>query len=91
MPRRFDAGRYHSLYVSAANVPSALRLTAQTDDGAVMAVEHDRLPIAAVQFHPESILTLEGNAGRRLIRNVVGQLRGVGEMDVPFLAQSDAV
>jgi anthranilate synthase len=41
-----------------------------------MALEHESLPIAAVQFHPESIMTLDGDIGRMLIRNVVAQLAG---------------
>lgn len=67
--REFTAGRYHSL--AAANVPSCLRVTAHTHDGAVMAVEHKTLPVIAVQFHPESILSLADSAGNRLIANVI--------------------
>ncbi len=88
---RFDAGRYHSLYAAVGAVPSELLVTARTDDGAVMAVEHVRLAVAAVQFHPESILTLEGDAGRLLIRNVVARLGGDNATDEPFTAASDAV
>ncbi len=62
-------GRYHSLV--AAEVPACLRVTARTADGSVMAIEHQHLPIAAVQFHPESILGLQGDAGRVLLRNVL--------------------
>lgn len=71
-PERFTAGRYHSLH--AASVPRDLLVTARSEDGVVMAVEHERLPVAAVQFHPESILTLEGRLGHRLVRNVVSSL-----------------
>ena len=67
--RQITAGRYHSLY--ASSVPSCLQVTAASADGIPMAVEHEALPIMAVQFHPESILTLEGNAGLRLVGNVV--------------------
>jgi anthranilate synthase len=49
-------------------------VTAETDDGTIMGVEHVSAPLAAVQFHPESILTLEGNLGNRLIHNVVSRL-----------------
>jgi len=66
---QLEAGRYHSLY--AGRVPSCLRVTATSADGIPMAIEHDLLPLMAVQFHPESILTLEGNAGLKLIGNVV--------------------
>jgi anthranilate synthase len=70
------AGRYHSLYARRESLPAVLHETAVSDDGIVMAVEHASLPIAAVQFHPESILTLTGDAGRRLIHNAVAQLAG---------------
>lgn len=66
---RFSAGRYHSLV--AAQVPDCLLVTATTDDGSVMAVEHESLMISAVQFHPESIMSLDKRSGHRLIRNVV--------------------
>ena len=49
-------------------------MTAESDDGVVMAVEHDTLPVAGVQFHPESILTLQEDLGLRLIHNVVETL-----------------
>ena len=70
-PQTFAAGRYHSLFAIADRVPPELRVTAQTSDGVVMAVEHKRLPVWAVQFHPESIMTLEDGLGHRLIRNVM--------------------
>ncbi len=76
---------------SSTMVPAALRVTARTDDRAVMAVEHVRLAVAAARFHPESILTLEGDAGRLLIRNVVARLGADGATDEPFTAASDAV
>lgn len=69
VPERFTAGRYHSLH--ALRLPGCLRATAQTEDGVVMAVEHATLPWSAVQFHPESILSLEHECGRRLVANVV--------------------
>jgi anthranilate synthase len=49
-------------------------VTASSDDGVVMGVEHLTLPVWAVQFHPESILTLEGRLGHRLVRNVVSAI-----------------
>jgi anthranilate synthase len=52
-------------------MPDCLQVTAQTDDGKVMAVEHTELPIRAVQFHPESIMTLGDQAGYKLIENAV--------------------
>jgi anthranilate synthase len=65
----FTAGRYHSLVV--ASMPDCLKVTAQTEDGKVMAVEHTELPIKAVQFHPESIMTLGDQVGYKLVENVV--------------------
>jgi anthranilate synthase len=73
LPASFVAGRYHSLFADKATFPSVLGVTATTADGTIMAIEHESLPIAAVQFHPESILTLEGRAGHRLIENVIGR------------------
>ena len=57
----FEAGRYHSLTAEAANLPAELTQTAQTERGEIMAVRHVSLPLEGVQFHPESILTPEGN------------------------------
>jgi len=74
IPRTFHAGRYHSLYAVRETLPAELRVTAVADDGVIMALEHDRLPIAAVQFHPESILTLKEEVGSRIVRNVMQHL-----------------
>ncbi len=74
LPTEFIAGRYHSLFALRDAFPAALRVTAETEDGCVMAIEHPDLPMAAVQFHPESILTLADDIGMRLIRNVVATL-----------------
>ena len=57
LPSPFEAGRYHSLVVDRATLPDDLVVTAETQDGLVMAVEHRTLPRYGVQFHPESILT----------------------------------
>ncbi|MEC8512574.1 MAG: aminodeoxychorismate/anthranilate synthase component II [Planctomycetota bacterium] len=57
MPSPLTCGRYHSLRARADALPRSLRLTAWTEDGAVMAVEHRSMPRFGVQFHPESILT----------------------------------
>ncbi len=65
-PERFPVARYHSLAADAATVPDELTVTAVTDDGEVMAVQHKEYPIFGVQFHPESILTPDG---RRILRN----------------------
>ena len=70
----FNAGRYHSL--AAERVPDCLRVTARTADGCVMAIEHQSLPVYAVQFHPESIMSLEGSMGHRLIHNFLSAIAG---------------
>ncbi len=74
LPRQIVAGRYHSLFALREYLPPVLRVTAETADGVVMAIEHTSLPMAAVQFHPESILTLADDVGMRLITNVVTTL-----------------
>jgi anthranilate synthase len=71
LPREFSAGRYHSLYAVRESLPPVLRVTAESDDGVIMAIEHRSLPLAAVQFHPESILSAKDDIGLQLIRNVV--------------------
>jgi len=65
----FVATRYHSLIVLAETVPDDLEITARSDDGQVMGLRHRRFPIEGVQFHPESILTVEG---KRLLANFLG-------------------
>ncbi len=71
LPEEFQVGRYHSLYARRATLPACLEVTAETEDGVIMGVRHRELPMEAVQFHPESMLTLEGNCGLRLMENVV--------------------
>lgn len=64
----FVATRYHSLVVERSTVPACLAITAETSDGVVMGLRHRERPVVGVQFHPESILTLEGE---RLLANFV--------------------
>ena len=71
LPKELVVGRYHSLYADRARLPEELRITAETEDGVIMALEHHSEPISAVQFHPESIMSLGGNAGMVMIENVV--------------------
>ncbi len=71
LPEEFRVGRYHSLYAIPEQLPRCLEVTAESDDGVIMGVRHRDLPMEAVQFHPESILTLDGNCGLRLMENVV--------------------
>jgi len=61
-----EVGRYHSLAAERDNIPAVLEVTARTDDGEIMGVRHRELPVEGVQFHPESVLTPEGN---RLLDN----------------------
>lgn len=57
----FEAGRYHSLCADQETLPAELTLTAETKRGEIMAVRHKTLPLNGVQFHPESVLTPEGD------------------------------
>jgi anthranilate synthase/aminodeoxychorismate synthase-like glutamine amidotransferase len=60
VPDPTEATRYHSLMVDEDSLPPELAVTARSDDGVVMALRHARLPLEAVQFHPESVLTKDG-------------------------------
>src|SRR3984957_4323001 len=66
LPDPFEATRYHSLVVKRETFPSTLEITAETAEGEIMGLRHREFPIHGVQFHPESILTLEG---KKLLRN----------------------
>jgi anthranilate synthase component II len=67
----FQATRYHSLVVDRSSIPDSLEITAWTEDGLVMGMQHREYPIHGVQFHPESILTVEGKA---LLKNFLEML-----------------
>jgi anthranilate synthase len=71
MPQEFAVGRYHSLFARRETFPACLEVTAETEDGVIMGVRHRELPVEAVQFHPESILTAAGEHGLRLMENAV--------------------
>ncbi|MBU6506954.1 MAG: aminodeoxychorismate/anthranilate synthase component II [Alphaproteobacteria bacterium] len=66
LPNPFDATRYHSLIVERASLPGALAITAETEDGIIMGLQHSERPVHGVQFHPESIAS---QGGHRLLRN----------------------
>jgi anthranilate synthase component 2/para-aminobenzoate synthetase component 2 len=61
LPEPFEVGRYHSLCAEHDTLPKTLEVTAQTDRGEIMGVRHKSLPIEGVQFHPESVLTPDGD------------------------------
>jgi anthranilate synthase len=71
LPAEFLVGRYHSLFARRESLPSCLEVTAETADGVIMGVRHKDLPVEAVQFHPESILTAEDDHGLKLMENAV--------------------
>ena len=60
LPNPFTATRYHSLVIGAASLPASLIVTATSEDGEIMAVQHREHPVHGVQFHPESVLTEHG-------------------------------
>jgi len=62
LPNPFEATRYHSLIVDRASLPDCFEVTAETDDGLIMGLQHKTLPLHGVQFHPESIATQNGHA-----------------------------
>ena len=66
IPNEFEATRYHSLVAIEDSFPSELKVTARTNNGLIMALEHEKFPIYGVQFHPESIIT---EHGMRMVKN----------------------
>jgi anthranilate synthase component 2 len=66
LPQRFVATRYHSLVVERSSLPAVLEVSAWTDDGEIMGLRHRELAVEGVQFHPESVLTVEG---KKLLAN----------------------
>jgi anthranilate synthase component 2 len=74
LPDPFIATRYHSLVVEPASVPDVLEVTARTPDGVIMGLRHRTLAVEGVQFHPESLLTLEGPS---LLSNFLASTRRV--------------
>lgn len=70
VPRPTEATRYHSLMVDEGTLPAELVVTARADDGVVMGLRHTAVPLEAVQFHPESVLTVDG---LRMLENFLGR------------------
>src|SRR6185312_13187098 len=80
LPEEIEVGRYHSLYAVPERLPACLEVTARTtgtgETTVIMGVRHRELPIEAVQFHPESILTAREQTGLKLMRNALKLARG---------------
>jgi anthranilate synthase len=75
LPEHFTIGRYHSLHAERSQLPAVLSVVAETvDDKVIMAIEHNSLPIAAVQFHPESVMTSPGEIGMPIIESALAML-----------------
>ena len=67
----FEATRYHSLVVDRESLPDALEVTAELEDGTIMGLQHNKLPLHGVQFHPESIASQHGHA---LLKNFLDEM-----------------
>jgi anthranilate synthase component 2 len=61
IPQKFTATRYHSLIIESESLSDELQVSAYTDDGVIMGIRHSNYPIEGIQYHPESILTVEGS------------------------------
>jgi len=66
LPNPFTATRYHSLIVERSSLPDVFEVSAETEDGIIMGIRHKKLAVEGVQFHPESILTVEG---KKILKN----------------------
>jgi len=73
LPNPFTAGRYHSLLVERATLPSCLEISAETEEGEIMGLRHKEFLVEGIQFHPESILTPHG---KRIIKNFLDMIKG---------------
>ena len=69
LPETFPVGRYHSWIVSKENFPDELEITAEDENGFIMALQHKTYDVQGVQFHPESVLTPDGE---KIMRNWLG-------------------
>jgi anthranilate synthase component 2 len=70
-PKEAPVARYHSLAADASTMPQELKVTARTQDGEIMAVQHRQYPIYGVQFHPESIMTPDG---KTMLENFIKEI-----------------
>ena len=87
LPTSFQATRYHSLIVERASLPDCLEITAETDDGIIMGLQHRQFAVHGVQFHPESIASEQGHA---LLANFLG-IAGIARNAGPVRAKVAAV
>ncbi len=76
IPQKFIATRYHSLIIEEESLPDELEISAFTDDGVIMGVRHKEYPIEGIQFHPESILTEQGE---NIIKNWLSETLFINE------------
>jgi len=92
LPAEFQVGRYHSLFARRETFPECLEITAETKEldasgniiaGVIMGIRHRELPIEAVQFHPESILTAESDHGLKLMENAMRLAKPGARVQVP--------
>jgi anthranilate synthase len=92
LPAEFLVGRYHSLFARRETLPACLEITAETQEldasgniiaGVIMGIRHRELPIEAVQFHPESILTADGGHGLKLMENAMRLAKSGARAQVP--------
>ena len=89
LPDSFEVARYHSLHGIRERLPSCLEVTAVSEDGIVMGIRHKTLPFAAVQFHPESILTSPTH-GMTILQNVLSFLKYPNDDEVAITSASGA-
>lgn len=72
---KIAVGRYHSIYVDPLTLPKEFIVTAKSEDGIIMGIEHITEPVIAVQFHPESIMTSSNDSGIKMINNIIRNLQ----------------
>ncbi len=74
LEQNVEVAAYHSLVADLGNIPKCLEITARNENGDVMAIRHSNQPLSAVQFHPESILTLKNKVGLTMLKNAIDEL-----------------
>ena len=84
LPPRFNVMRYHSLYVDKDTLPEELKITALSDDGVIMALQHRHKPIHSIQFHPESFFT---EYGKHIVKNFITHTQKVESSEVDHTLQ----